>query len=69
MSIQLEVIGTVVSPVKEPVDENWGKVISEIVLNEKYADGLMGLKDFSHAIIIYFMNLATDKERVNPGVA
>ncbi len=64
MKIELEVVGSVVSPVKEPVDENWGEVISEIALNEKYADGLIGLKDFSHAIIIYFMHLATDKERV-----
>ena len=64
MKIDLEIIGTVVSPVKEPVDENWGKVIAEIALNEKYADGLTGLRDFSHAIIIYFMNLATDKARV-----
>jgi len=64
MSIDLEIIGTVVSPVKEPVDENWGEVISEIAINEEYADGLIGLKDFSHAVIIYFMHLATDKERV-----
>ena len=64
MSIELEIIGTVVSPVKEPVDENWGKIISEIALNEKYADGLIGLNDFSHVIIIYFMHLATDKARV-----
>ena len=64
MKIELEIIGSVVTPIKEPVDENWGEVISEIALNEKYADGLIGLKDFSHAIIIYFMHLATDKERV-----
>ena len=65
MKIELEIIGSVVTPIKEPVDENWGEVISEIVLEKKYADGLIGLKDFSHAIIIYFMHLATDKERVN----
>ncbi len=27
MEIEIEVIGSVVSPVKEPVDENWGEVI------------------------------------------
>ena len=64
MKIELGIIGTVVSPIKEPVDENWGEVVSEIVLEKKYADGLIGLKDFSHAIVIYFMHLATDKERV-----
>ncbi len=64
MKIELEIIGAVFSPIKYPVDENWGRVISEIVLNEEYADGLSGLEDFSHALIIYFMHLATDKERV-----
>ena len=62
MEIEIEVIGSVVSSVKEPVDENWGEVISEIVLKEKYAEGLPGIEDFSHAIIIYYMHLATDKE-------
>ena len=64
MEIEIEVIGSVVSPVKEPVDENWGEVVSEIVLDKKYADALIGLKDFSHVVIIYFMHLATDKNRV-----
>jgi len=64
MKIELESIGTIVSPVNEPVDENWGEVISEIVLKEKYVEGLPGIEDFSHAIIIYYMHLATDKERV-----
>ena len=64
MKIELEIIGSVVTPVKEPVDENWGEVVSEIVLEKKYADGLIGLEDFSHAVIIYFMHLATDKNRV-----
>jgi tRNA-Thr(GGU) m(6)t(6)A37 methyltransferase TsaA len=61
MKIELEAVGSVVSPVKEPVDQNWGEVISEIVLEKKYADGLIGLEGFSHAVIIYFMNRATDK--------
>ena len=64
MEIEIEVIGSVVSPVKEPVDENWGEVVSEIVLEKKYAEGLIGLEGFSHAVIIYFMHLATDKNRV-----
>ena len=64
MEIEIEVIGSVVSPVKEPIDENWGEVVSEIVLEKKYADGLIGLEGFSHAVITYFMHLATDKNRV-----
>ena len=64
MKVKLELIGTILSPVKEPVDENWGMVISKVVLNEEYADGLLGLEDFSNALIIYFMHLATEKERI-----
>jgi tRNA-Thr(GGU) m(6)t(6)A37 methyltransferase TsaA len=64
MKIEIEPIGIVVSSIKEPVDENWGEAISDIVLEERYTDGLIGLEDFSHAVIIYFMHLATDKERV-----
>lgn len=64
MKIELELVGSVVTPIKEPVDENWGEVISEIVLEKKYADALIRLEDFSHAVIIYFMHLTTDKERV-----
>jgi len=27
MEIEIEIIGTIVTPIKEPVDENWGEVI------------------------------------------
>lgn len=58
MKLEVQIIGRVASPVKEPVYENWGEVVSEIVLDEGYAEGLVGLEDFSHAIIVYFMHLA-----------
>jgi tRNA-Thr(GGU) m(6)t(6)A37 methyltransferase TsaA len=64
MEIEIEVIGSVVSPIKEPVDQNWGEVVSEIVLEKKYSDGLIGLEDFSHTVIIYFMHLAAENNRV-----
>ena len=64
MRFEGEIIGRVASPIKEPMDEHWGSVISEIIIKEEYAVGLVGLEDFSHAIIIYFMHLATDKGRV-----
>ncbi len=41
--VNLEVIGTVSSPVTEGVDEDWGSVVSEIRMNEKYVSGLRGL--------------------------
>lgn len=56
MEVKLIPIGTVSSPVKEGVDTNWGSVISEIHINEEYQQGLKGLGDFSHAIIVFYMH-------------
>ena len=52
------IIGEVRSPVTEAVDMNWGEVVSEIVLNPEYAPGLLGLSDFSHAMILTFLHEA-----------
>lgn len=51
-------VGFVLSPVKETVDEDWGKVVSRIMLNYEYAGGLKGLEDFSHAIIVTYLHKA-----------
>lgn len=51
-------IGYVESPVKEMVDENWGKVKSKIRIKEEFDPGLDGLQKFSHAIIVTFLHLA-----------
>ena len=52
-------IGIVESPVKDPVDENWGTVTSRILLNPKYAPGLLGLGDFSHLIVVTYLHKAS----------
>lgn len=59
MEIKFNSIGTVYSPVREGVDSNWGEVISEINLNDELRDGLKGLENFSHAIIIYLLHKST----------
>jgi tRNA (adenine37-N6)-methyltransferase len=51
-------IGKVESPIKEPVDVNWGSIISEIVLEEEYAPGLLGLEEFSHLIVLTILHEA-----------
>ena len=53
-----EPIGVIQSDVTKKVDHNWGTVISKIVLDEDLTDGLKGLKDFSHVIVIYHLNQA-----------
>ena len=52
------IIGEVKSPVTEAVDMNWGEVVSEIVLKPEFAPGLLGLGDFSHAMILTFLHEA-----------
>ena len=49
-------IGIVKSPVKEGIDTGWGKVISEIHLDEQYVAGLTGLDSFSHVIVVFEMH-------------
>ena len=52
------IIGTVKSPVTEPVDMDWGDVESEIILKPEYAPGLLGLQDFSHLMVLTFLHEA-----------
>jgi tRNA (adenine37-N6)-methyltransferase len=51
-------IGFVKSPVTDPVDENWGNVVSRIHLAEPWGRGLRGLEEFSHLVIVFHMHQA-----------
>ncbi|MDP4086336.1 MAG: tRNA (N6-threonylcarbamoyladenosine(37)-N6)-methyltransferase TrmO [Bacillota bacterium] len=55
-SITLRPIGTVHSTIEEKVYKNWGSVISTIELNPEYIEGLARLGDYSHAMIIFYMD-------------
>ncbi len=57
--MNIQPIGIIKSPITEGVDENWGSVISEIVIDESLADGLQGLDQFSHVIVIFWMHQST----------
>jgi tRNA (adenine37-N6)-methyltransferase len=51
-------IGFVKSPVTEPIDENWGNVVSRIHLTKPWGRGLRGLEEFSHLLIVFHMHQA-----------
>lgn len=56
-------IGYVENSVKEKKDVSWGEDTSTIKLREEYRGGLKGLEDFSHAIIVYYLDKANyDKD-------
>jgi tRNA (adenine37-N6)-methyltransferase len=54
--MELKAVGVVRSPVAEPLDENWGKVISEIHLAPSLSPGLQGLEQFSHVLVVFWMH-------------
>lgn len=60
----MEWIGVVYNDVKEPTDEGWGRVVSEIVLDETFTDGLEGIEQFSHLLILFWMHRAAEAEPV-----
>ena len=60
--IKLEPIGYVLSSVNERMDENWGEIKSKIILNSKHTGALLGLENFSHAIIVSYLHQANYKK-------
>ena len=56
--IVLAPIGSVRNEVFVKKDHSWGEDVSTIVLDEAYAPGLKGLEDFSHAIILFYLDKA-----------
>ncbi|MGL5647776.1 MAG: tRNA (N6-threonylcarbamoyladenosine(37)-N6)-methyltransferase TrmO [Clostridium sp.] len=64
MQINLTPIGYVSNDVQNRKDKSWGDDISKISLEKQYVGGLTGLSDFSHAIIIYYLDKAKfDKDK------
>lgn len=58
MEIKLVPIGLVQNAVEHKKDNSWGDDVSEIILDKSLSSGLDGLMDFSHAIIIYYLDKA-----------
>ena len=56
--IILNPIGYVHNQVDEKKDIAWGNDISTIILDEDFHGGLTGLSDFSHAIILCYLDKA-----------
>ncbi|HEX4340125.1 MAG TPA: SAM-dependent methyltransferase [Polyangiaceae bacterium] len=62
MPITLEAVAFVRNARKDLADDDWGEVVSDIVLAEGVdPDSLTGLEDFSHVEVLFFF------DRVSPG--
>ncbi|NPE07659.1 MAG: tRNA (N6-threonylcarbamoyladenosine(37)-N6)-methyltransferase TrmO [Asgard group archaeon] len=57
--MNIKPIGFVRNEVLSPHNYEWGEEISEIFVNEEYAKGLIGLEEFTHAIIVFYMHKAS----------
>ena len=58
MQIECNVIGKVHNSVIEQTDTDWGKIVSGIVLEESLKPGLTGLEEFSHVLILTYLDQA-----------
>ena len=56
--IKLTPIGYVSNSVTEKKDDFWGNSISTITLKNEFRGGLTGLQEFSHAIILCYLDKA-----------
>ena len=59
--INLKPIGFVKNNIKEKRFGNFSDEISEIIVDEKFTDALNGIDDYSHVIIVYWMDKVKDK--------
>ena len=61
MEIKIKPIALVKNSRKEPTDDNWGDIISEITLvNELTEEAFRGIEDFSHLEIIFHFHVLTN---------
>ena len=71
--INIKPIGVVKNRVKEPRFGSFADVVSEIIVDEKFTDALNGIEDYSHVIIVYWMDkikdyVITHRPQGNPDV-
>lgn len=58
--ITLKPIGVAKNNVKEPRFGSFADEVSEIIVNEELTDALNGIEDYTHVIIVYWMDKMTD---------
>ncbi len=58
MKIEFNSIGIVSNLVENKKDASWGNDVSKIVINEQYTQGLIGLSEFSHLIVVCYLDKA-----------
>lgn len=57
--VTIKPLGRAKNKVDKPMLPGWEKITTEIVIDKHYAKGLDGIEDYSHIIVVYWM----DKEK------
>lgn len=70
-AITMAPIGVVRNRIKKPTPHGWGEVASRIVLRPDIADALLGLADYSHIIVLFWLHgipeeVRGSKHRLHP---
>lgn len=66
-SVDAKVIGHVRNDITSGKVDDWDKVVSEIVLEERYSPSLDGIEDFSHIVVVFWMNQVDEyRPKVHP---
>ena len=55
-TITIRPLGLAKNKVHKPTLPGWKDVVTEIVIGKRYAKGLDGIEDYSHVIIVYWMD-------------
>lgn len=59
-TIRIKPLGKAKNKVSKPMLPGWKDVETEIVINKKYVKGLDGIEDYSHVIVVYWMDKETE---------
>jgi len=59
--ITLTPIGYIKNNIKDPRFGSFSDEVSEIILDEKFTEALNGIDDYSHVIIVYWMDRVKDR--------
>jgi tRNA-Thr(GGU) m(6)t(6)A37 methyltransferase TsaA len=61
-------IGRVRNDIKTPIHQGWGKISSDLVLDARYTEALDGIEEYSHVLVIFWMDQTAPPESLKEHV-
>lgn len=55
-NIEIKPLGKAKNSIKKPTLSGWSEVVTKIVIDKKFEKGLDGIEDYSHVIVVYWMD-------------